>query len=97
VLNNLLLDRIIQEIPQHQRVFSPRLHPLPCALTSAREVEYAEQRKQAGSDEVSGKFGSMLLDIFDRTYPENTPRTVDRAKVAANVARLKRYIADALS
>ena len=103
VLNNLPLDRIIQEIQRHQRLFSPRLHPLLCALTSAREVEYAEQREQAGSDEVSGKFASMLLDIFGQTYPENTPWTVDRAKVvaykeqvAANVAALKGYIAEAL-
>ena len=103
VLNNLPLDRVIQEIQRHQRLFSPRLHPLLCALTSAREVEYAEQREQAGSDEVSGKFASMLLDIFGQTYPENTPWTVDRAKVvaykeqvAANVAALKGYIAEAL-
>jgi hypothetical protein len=103
VLNNLPLDRIIQEIQRHQRVFSPRLHPLLCALTSAREVEYAEQREQAGSDEVSGKFSSMLLDVFGRTYPENTPWTVDRAKVvaykeqvAANVAGLRKYVAEAL-
>ena len=102
-LNNLPLDRIIQEIQRHQRIFSPRLHPLLCALTSAREVEYAEQREQAGSDEASGKFASMLLDIFGQTYPENAPWTVDRAKVvaykaqvAANVAGLRRYIADAL-
>ena len=54
-------------------------------------------------DEVSGKFASMLLDIFGQTYPENTPWTVDRAKVvaykeqvAANVAALKGYIAEAL-
>lgn len=104
VLNNLPLDRIIQEIQRHRRVFSPRLHPLLCALTSAREVEYAEQREQGGSDEVSGKFGSMLLDIFGRTWPENTPWTVDRARVvaykeqvAANVAGLRRYIAETLA
>ena len=99
---NLPLDRTIQQIQLHRRVYSPRLHPLLCALTSAEVVEYAEQREMGG-EEVSGKFRSMLHDVFGRTYPEAAAWRVDRPKVAAykekvaaNVAALRRYIAEAL-
>jgi hypothetical protein len=80
VKKNLPLDRIITQIQQYRRVFSTRMHPLLCALTSAEQVAYVEQR-ESGTGQVSGKFESMLLDIFGRTYPENRLWTVDRTAV----------------
>jgi hypothetical protein len=70
-------------------VFSTRLHPLLCALTSAAEVAYSEQREgdQAGS--MSGKFRSMLIDIFGRTYPEQHFFAVDRDAVARYKAHVR--------
>lgn len=82
------LDRFIQFIQQHRRVFSTRLHPLLCALTSAEEVGYQEQRESGGAN-VSGKFGSMLFDIFGRTYPENAMWPVDRDRVAAYKVKVR--------
>ena len=78
---NLPLDRTIQQIQSFRRVFSPRLHPLLCALSSAEEVAYREQR-ESDSAEVSGKFRAMLLDVFGREFPEEEFFTVDRNKVA---------------
>jgi hypothetical protein len=83
------LDRLIQFIQQHRRVFSARLHPLLCALTSAEEVGYQEQRELPGSSAVSGKFSSMLFDVFGRTYPENAFWSVDRDRVAAYKAKVR--------
>jgi hypothetical protein len=80
VKKNLPLDRIISQIQQYRRVFSTRMHPLLCALTSAEQVAYVDQR-ESGTGQVSGKFESMLLDIFGRTYPENRLWTVDRTAV----------------
>ena len=92
------LDRLIQKIQRHRTVISTRLHPLLCALTSAEKVEYSEQFL-GGSSEPSGKFRSMLYDVFRRSYPENTQWRVDRdrvwaykEKVAGNVARLRLYL-----
>jgi len=89
------LDRFIQSVQAHRAVESFRLHPLLCALTSAEEVAYHEQRDVPGGM-PSGKFGSMLLDIFGRTYPEGELFSVDRqavvrykAKVAQNIEALK--------
>jgi hypothetical protein len=93
------LDRLIQFIQGHRRVFSTRLHPLLCALTSAEEVGYQEQRELPGSPLASGKFASMLFDIFGRTFPENVFWPVDRdrvaaykAKVRANTEELRRHL-----
>jgi hypothetical protein len=75
------LDRTIQNIQRFKSVFSTRLHPLLCAMTSAEQVGYREQRE---IDNVpSGKFRSMLIDVFGRTYPEEQLWPVDRHKVAA--------------
>ena len=60
-----------------------------CALTSADEVAYIEQREMADRKTASGKFRSMLIDIFDRTYPENVAWTVDRDRVAAYKAKVR--------
>lgn len=103
VLQNLPIDRTIQQIQRHKRVLSERLHPLLCALTSAERVAYVEQREVDGKI-VSGKFRSMLIDVFGQTYPENTPWIVDRARVAlykakvrANTDALKSHIAALLT
>ncbi len=76
------LDRTIQRIQRYKTVYSPRIHPLLCALTSAQTMAYTEQRELYGA-EPSGKFRSMLFDIFGRTYPENTLCQIDREKVRA--------------
>jgi hypothetical protein len=92
VKKNLPLDRIITQIQQYRRVFSTRMHPLLCALTSAEQVAYVEQR-ESGSGLVSGKFESMLLDIFGRTYPENRLWTVDRTAVIRYRDQVRRKLA----
>ena len=81
VWNNLPMDRTIQQIQSHKRVFSTRLHPLLCALTSAQQVGYMEQRDAPDKTIVSGKFRSLLIDIFGRTYPEHEMWDVDKDKV----------------
>jgi hypothetical protein len=91
ILQELPLDRTTQMIQRHRTVFSTRLHPLLCALTSAEQVGYREQREVKGL--VSGKFRSMLLDIFGRTFPEEELWTVDRSSVLAyKVAVEKRMV-----
>jgi tetratricopeptide (TPR) repeat protein len=82
VWNELPLDRTIQKIQQFGTVFSERIHPLLCALTSAERVGYREQREEGGGMS-SGKFRSMLVDIFGRTFPEETLFEVNRAQVLA--------------
>jgi hypothetical protein len=77
--NDLPLDRTIQEIQRHATVFSSKLHPLLCALTSAERVGYREQREAGGT--ISGKFRSMFLDIFGRTFPEEVLFEVNRDQV----------------
>ncbi len=102
IWRDLPLDRTIQRIQQRRRVLSTRVHPLLCALTSAEEVAYREQRED-GSGKVSGKFGSMLRDVFGKEYPEEVFFEVDRAAVAAykelvrrNVEEMRRRIRDML-
>ena len=80
VCQNLPMDRIIQQIHAYRKVSSERLHPLLCALTSAEEVAYQDQR-ETGSGQVAGKFQSMLVDVFGRTYPEGQFWKVDRSSV----------------
>jgi hypothetical protein len=81
ILDDLPLDRTIQNIQRHSTVFSTRLHPLLCALTSADKVGYREQREVKGL--ISGKFRSLLLDVFGRTFPEEELWSVDRSQVLA--------------
>jgi hypothetical protein len=97
------LDRTIQKIHSYRTVTSARLHTLLCALTSAEQVAYQEQRVVPGSDEVTGKFASMLIDIFGRSFPEDQPFRVDREavrrykiRVAENVAALRDELAELL-
>ncbi len=89
VLDDLPLDRTVQKIQQYREVFSERLHPLLCALTSAERVAYREQREQATPGACSGKFRSMLIDVFGRSYPQETFFEVDRAAVASYRARVQ--------
>ncbi|MFX6281322.1 hypothetical protein ABTF86_19880, partial [Acinetobacter baumannii] len=86
-------DRTIQYIQRHRQVFSARLHPLLCALTSAHEVAYSEQPAGGGTSIVSGKFRSMLIDIFGRTFPEETFFAVDRDAVARYKTRVHGNVA----
>jgi hypothetical protein len=92
ILNDLPLDRTIERIQRFKNVFSPRLHPLLCALTSAELVAYEEQRDQSI---VSGKFASMLHDVFGRTFEERKFFAVDRNAVIAYKARVEENVARA--
>jgi hypothetical protein len=96
------LDRVIQRIQSYRRVNSARIHPLLCALTSADSVAYTEQHEDP-NQQISGKFRSMLVDIFGRTYPEGVFFDVDHAAVRAykerveqNVQAMKQQIASLL-
>jgi hypothetical protein len=86
------LDRTIQAIQRHKQVYSARLHPLLCALTSAHLAAYAEEASSQMPGIVSGKFRSMLIDIFGRTYPEKQFFMVDRDAVMRYKARVHRNI-----
>jgi hypothetical protein len=87
------LDRAIQLIQRHKQVYSSRLHPLLCALTSAELVAYAEKPSVEMPDIVSGKFRSMLIDIFGRSFPEKKFFMVDRDAVGRYKARVHRNVA----
>lgn len=94
ILSDRPLDRTIQTIQRYRRVHSSRLHPLLCALTSAEQVSYSEQR-DTGSD-ISGKFRSLLIDVFGKALPDNEFWDVDRdavisykSYVSSNVALLR--------
>lgn len=95
IQGNLPLDRSISHIQAHRNVFSTRLHPLLCALCSAEAVAYREQHEMHGAG-PSGKFRSMLMDVFGRTFPEETFWPVDKravltykTQVNANIQSLK--------
>lgn len=87
----LSLDRIIQEIQRYRYVKSARLHPLLCALTSAERVMYQEQREDRFG-QISGKFASMLVDVFGREYPPGRPFPVHRESVVAYKCRVRENI-----
>lgn len=91
VWNDLPLDRTIQNIQKYRSVVSERIHPLLCALTSAERVAYKEQRED-GSGNNSGKFRSLLIDIFGQTRPESNFFEVPRDAVAAYRARAMRVM-----
>ena len=91
--SDLPLDRTIQAIQRHKQVYSARLHPLLCALTSAHYAAYAEEASSLMPGIVSGKFRSMLIDIFGRTYPEKQFFMVDRDAVLRYKARVHRNVA----
>lgn len=93
ILIDLPLDRTIQMIQRHKNVYSTRLHPFLCALTSAELVAYAEQPDPEMPDIVSGKFRSMLLDIFGRTFPEKKFFIVDRNAIVCYKSQVHRKVA----
>ncbi len=93
--SDIALDRTIQAIQRHKQVYSARLHPLLCALTSAHYAAYAEQPSGHMPGVVSGTFRSMLTDVFGRTYPEQQFFMVDRDAVARYKARVHRNVAKA--
>jgi hypothetical protein len=66
----------------YRGVTSGRLHPLLCSLTSADEVSYQEQRNKAESNQESGKFRSLLYDMFGQVFEEDQLFPVDREAVA---------------
>jgi hypothetical protein len=80
-------------IQRHKRVFSSRLHPLLCALTSAETAAYAETPSAQAGGIVSGTFRSMLIDIFGRSYPERQFFLIERDAVARYKARVHRNVA----
>jgi hypothetical protein len=86
------LDHAIRIIQRHRQVYSARLHPLLCALTSAELVAYAEQPDAQAPEIVSGRFRSMLIDIFGRTYPEKKFFIVDRDAVTRYKSRVHNNI-----
>lgn len=90
------LDRMIQAIQAYRGVDSARLHTLLCALTSAEEVAYREQTNEGESHQESGKFRSLLYDIFGQTFEAGEAIRVDREavrryrrKVDANLIALR--------
>jgi hypothetical protein len=87
------LDRTIERIQAYTRVASRRLHPLLCALTSARQVAYAEQRALSPEGLPSGKFRSMLLDVFGQDRPEGEFWDVDPTAVADYKVKVRRNVA----
>ncbi len=89
----LALDRTIQAIQQHRQVYSSRLAPLLCALTSAELAAYAEQPAAEMPGIVSGRFRSMLIDVFGRSYDEKKFFMVDRDAVTRYKARVHRNVA----
>ena len=102
VLGDRPMDRTIQTIQRYRRVHSTRLHPMLCALTSAEQVAYSEQR-DTGS-EISGKFRSLLLDVFGKELPDNTFWDVDhdaviayKSRVSSNIAALRLILHEMLA
>lgn len=96
----MALDRTIQKIQAYRRVSTARIHPMLCALTSADEIAFHEQREGSDKSRESGKFRAQLHDIFGRTYEEASYFKVDRdavlaykLKVEANMAALRLQIA----
>ncbi len=86
------LDGAIRTIQRHRRVFSTRLAPLLCALASAETAAYADT-PSAAHGIASGRFRSMLIDIFGRSYPERDYFLVDRDAVRRYKARVHRNVA----
>ena len=80
------LDRAIRTIQQHKQVYSTVPTALLCALTSAELAAYAEPPTPRSL--ASGQFGSMLIDIFGRAFPEQKFFLVDRDAVARYKARV---------
>ncbi|MGH9720880.1 MAG: hypothetical protein ACRD8O_11760 [Bryobacteraceae bacterium] len=94
VLADLPLDRMTQRIQRYREVVSERVHPLLCAQTSAERVAYREQREDGTRTGASGKFRSLLMDVFGRTWPEDVWFEVNRDAVASYRARVLAMLAE---
>lgn len=79
--NEISLDRTIQTIQAYRGVESARLHPLLCALTSAEKVAFHEQTNERESYQESGKFRSLLFDVFGRAFDAGEAFDVDHRAV----------------
>jgi len=86
--SDLAVDTAIRTIQLHRQVYSARLAPLLCALTSAELAAYAEQPSAEMPGVVSGKYRSMLIDVFGRSFDEKKFFMVDRDAVARYKARV---------
>lgn len=100
---DISLDRMIQKIQAYRSVSTARLHPMLCALTSAEQVAYQEQREGPDPKLESGKFADQLRDVFGRSFEEDRFFPVDREavirykmRVETNMAALKAQIASLL-
>jgi Flp pilus assembly protein TadD len=89
---NLPLDGAIRKIQKYRTVVAEGIEPLLCALTSADRVAYTEQRDASGKH--SGKYRSLLIDIFGRTWPESNLFEFPREAVAAYRARTMRVMSE---
>jgi len=96
VPSGMSLDRMIQTIQDYRSVESARLHPFLCALTSAERVLFREQTNAGESHQGSGKFRSLLYDIFGQAFDADEIFRVDheavrryKAKVDANMQALR--------
>jgi hypothetical protein len=85
------LDKLIEFYQSGTQLTSPRLHPLLCGLTAATSVQYFEQAEFPGLG-ASGKFTSMLRDVFGEDRPPGVFWRVDRAAVRAYKARVRHNV-----
>jgi len=93
-MGELALDRAIQTIQTHKQVYSTRLAPFLCALTSAEYAAYGEAGAGNIPDIRSGAFRSLLIDVFGRGYPEKQFFMIDRDAVVRYKARVHRNVAE---
>jgi len=87
-LRDLPLDRAIGAMARHRAVFARTSAALLCALNSADTVAYADDLHVP-----SGEFGSLLYDVFGRSFPANEFFQVDRDAVLRYRARVQRNVA----
>jgi hypothetical protein len=87
-LRDLPLDRTIAAMARHRAVFARTPAALMCALNSADTAAYADDLHVP-----SGEFGSLLYDVFGRTFPANEFFQVDRDAVLRYRARVQRNAA----
>jgi hypothetical protein len=90
-IEHIALDRIIQTIQQYESVYTPRVHFMLCALTSANRIAYTEQR-DFGYNEISGKFNSLLFDVFGQEFPENEFFDIDKKKVIDYKVKVRKNV-----
>ena len=60
--------------------------------SSAERIAYTEQR-ETGTGDPSGKFRSLMMDVFGQVWSESTAFEIDRESVAAYRGRVMRITA----